>query len=292
MTLLALVAIIFFGFATYNLTCAFVDIPTKKTSRAMMLARKQQGVKTEKLLDVYVTKIAALVAPYLKLDRLKRNKLQRALDIAGMELTPEVYTARAWVTSGLVGAGSLLMIFVMPLMVPVLIGLAVTLWFSTYYGVFDFVKKRRKLIDNEIPRFALTIGQNLENDRDVLKILTSYRRVAGKDFGAELDQTIADMKTGNYENALIHFETRIGSPMLSDVIRGLIGVLRGDDQRMYFKMICFDMRQIEQNNLKKEAAKRPKKIQRYSMMMLICIMIIYLVVLCTEVMSSLGAFFG
>ena len=65
----------------------------------------------------------------------------------------------------------------------------------------------------EIPRFALTVGQSLENDRDVLKILTSYRRVAGKDFGAELDQTIADMKTGNYENALIRFETRIGSPM-------------------------------------------------------------------------------
>ena len=47
-----------------------------------------------------------------------------------------------------------------------------------------------------------------------------------------------------------------------------------------------------EEKLKKEAAKRPKKIQRYSMMMLICIMIIYLVVLCTEVMSSLGAFFG
>lgn len=126
----------------------------------------------------------------------------------------------------------------------------------------------------------------------MLKILTSYRRVAGRDFGAELDQTIADMKTGNYENALIHFETRIGSPMLSDVVRGLVGVLRGDDQRMHFKMICFDMRQIEQNSLKKEASKRPKKMQRYSMMMLICIMIIYLVVLCTEVLGSLGAFFG
>ena len=33
-------------------------------------------------------------------------------------------------------------------------------------------------------------------------------------------------------------------------IRDRIGVLRGDDQRMYFKMITFDMRQIEQNNLK------------------------------------------
>ena len=292
MTLLACIAIVFFGFAVFYLSCAIVDVPTKKTSRMMMLSRKQQGVKAENLLDVYVTKIAGMIAPYLRIDRLKRNKLQRAISIAGMEMTPEVYTARAWVTAAGVGVCALPMTLIMPLFVTVLIGLAVALWFSTYYAAFDFVKKRRKLIETEIPRFALTIGQNLENDRDVLKILTSYRRVAGKDFGAELDQTIADMKTGNYENALLHFETRIGSPMLSDVIRGLIGVLRGDDQRMYFKMICFDMRQIEQNNLKKEAAKRPKKIQRYSMMMLICIMIIYLVVLCTEVLGSLGAFFG
>ena len=292
MTLLALTAIILFGFAVYNLSTAFADIPTSRTSRMMMLAKKQRGTKNEQLLDVYITRIAKLFAPYLRLDRLKRNKLQAALSIAGLELTPEVYTARAWVTAGAVGLCALPMTFLMPLFVPVLIGTAVALWFSTYYAAFDFVKKRRKLIEAEIPRFALTIGQNLENDRDVLKILTSYRRVAGRDFAAELDQTIADMKTGNYENALIRFETRIGSPMLSDVVRGLVGVLRGDDQRMYFKMICFDMRQIEQNNLKKEAAKRPKKIQRYSMMMLICIMIIYLVVLCTEVLSSLGAFFG
>ena len=292
MTLLALTAVVLLGFAAYYLACAFADIPTARTSRAMLMVRRQQGVKREILAEVYLTKIAGLLAPHLKLDRLKRNKLQSALHIAGVELTPEVYTAKAWVTAGAAGLCSLPMAFVMPLMVPLLVGLAVALWFSTYYAVFDYVRKRRKLIEAEIPRFALTIGQNLENDRDVLKILTSYRRVAGRDYGAELDQTIADMITSNYENALLHFETRIGSPMLSDVVRGLVGVLRGDDQRMYFKMICFDMRQIEQNNLKKEAAKRPKKIQRYSMMMLICIMIIYLVVLCTEVLSSLGAFFG
>jgi len=292
MTLLTFVAIMLFGFAAYNLTCAFVDVPTGKTSKMMLMARKQQGVKTEKLLDVYITKIAALIAPYIRLDKLKRIWLLHALDIAGIDLDPEVHTARAWVSAGLVGLCTLPMAFLMPLAIPILIGLAVALWFSSYYAAFDYVKKRRKRIETEIPRFALTIGQSLENDRDVLKILTSYRRVAGKEFGAELDQTIADMKTGNYENALIHFETRIGSPMLSDIIRGLVGVLRGDDQRMYFKMITFDMRQIEQNQLKKEAAKRPKKIQRYSMLMLICIMIIYLVVLSTEVLSSLGAFFG
>ena len=292
MILLALASIIFLGIAAYNLSCAFVDIPTGRTSKMMMLARKQQSSKKEKLLDVYITKIAVLLAPFLRLDRLKRNRLQTALAIAGLELTPEAYTARAWVTAAAVGLCAVPMAFLMPLLSPVLVGLAVALWFSTYYAAFDFVRKRRKLIEAEIPRFALSIGQNLENDRDVLKMLTSYRRVAGRDFAAELDQTIADMKTGNYENSLLRFETRIGSPMLSDVVRGLIGVLRGDDQRMYFKMICFDMRQIEQNNLKKEAAKRPRKIQRYSMMMLVCIMIIYLVVLCTEVINSLGVFFG
>nr|WP_296464701.1 hypothetical protein [uncultured Acetatifactor sp.] len=292
MILLALTSIVFLGIAAYNLSCAFADIPTGRTSKMMMLARKQQSAKKEKLLDVYITKIAVLLAPFLRLDKLKRNRLQTALSIAGLELSPEVYTARAWVTAVAVGICAVPMAFLMPLLSPVLVGLAVALWFSTYYAAFDFVRKRRKLIEAEIPRFALSIGQNLENDRDVLKMLTSYRRVAGRDFAAELDQTIADMKTGNYENALLRFETRIGSPMLSDVVRGLIGVLRGDDQRMYFKMICFDMRQIEQNNLKKEAAKRPRKIQRYSMMMLICIMIIYLVVLCTEVINSLGVFFG
>lgn len=133
MTFLALIAIIFFSFAVYNLTCAFVDIPTKKTSQMMMLSRKQQGTKNEKLLDVYVTKIAGWIAPYLRLDRLKRNKVQRALDIAGLQLTPEVYTARAWVTAGAVGLCAIPMALLIPLLVPILIGLAVALWFSTYY---------------------------------------------------------------------------------------------------------------------------------------------------------------
>lgn len=292
MTLLALIACILTGFAIYNLTCAFVDVPTAKTSKMMMLSKKQQGIRNEKLFDVYITKIAGRLAPLIHMDKLKRDKLQTVLTIANIQLSPEVYLLKAHITAGLVALCALPLLPILPLFVPILIGLAVALWFSTYYSAFDYVKKRRKLMEAEVPRFALTIAQNLENDRDVLKILSSYRRMAGKDFAQELDQTVADMKTGNYENALIRFESRVGSTLLSDVVRGLIGTLRGDDQRMYFRMICFDMRQIEQNNLKKEAAKRPKQIQRYSMMMLFCIVIIYLVVLSTEVLGSLGAFFG
>ena len=78
---------------------------------------------------------------------------------------------------------------------------------------------------------------------------------------------------------------------MSDVVRGLMGVLRGDDQRVYFKMICFDMRQLEQNNLKKEAMKRPQAMQKYCMLMMLCILLIYGVVLVTQVVSSLSILF-
>ena len=292
MAFLALTACVLAGIASYNLICGFMDIPTAKTSRMMLTSKKQQGVKRDKMVDVYITRIAVFFEKFITLDKLKQSKLQSVLAIANVEISPEAYTLKAYVKAALIALCSLPMFLIQPILAMVIIGLAVTIWFSTYFAAFDYVKKRRKIIEAEIPRFALTIAQHLENDRDVIKILTLYRRVAGKEFKQELDKTIAGMKTGNYENALIRFESRVGSPLLSDVVRGLIGTLRGDDQRMYFKMICFDMRQIEQNNLKKEAAKRPKKIQKYSMMMLICIVIIYLVVLVTEVLGSLGTFFA
>ena len=183
MTLMALLAVCLFGTALYYLTCAFADVPTRKTSRMMLMAQRQ-GKRRENIFDVYAAKVSSKIAPYVRLDKMKRASLERTLKIAGNILTPESYIAKAWVIAGTVALCAVPMAFLIPLMVPVLIGVAVALWFSTYYTAFDYVKKRRKRMEKEIPRFALSIGQSLENDRDVLKILTSYRRIAGKEFGA------------------------------------------------------------------------------------------------------------
>ncbi len=290
-TLFILLASILFGVGVYNLSCAFVDVPTAKTSRMMMIAKKQTGAGNEKLFDVYLTKVAEKLSPILRLDPIKKSKLSLALSIAEIPLTPEAYTMKAILTALLTALAGLFLLLFMPMIGFLVMGLSVMMWFSTYHQAFDIVKKRKKLIEAELPRFAVSIQQGLSTDRDVLKLLVSYRRIAGPHLGQELDTTIADMKTGNYENALLHLQNRVGSTMLSDIVRGLIGTLRGDDQQMYFKMLVFDMRQIEQNNLKKEAAKRPKQMQKYSMMMLFCILLIYVVVLSVEVVGSLGAFF-
>lgn len=290
-TLLILLVAVLLGIGAYNLSCAFVDVPTARTSRMMMIAKKQTGEASEKLSDVYLTRIAEKLSPLLKLDLIKKSKLELALNIAEIPLTPESYTMKAILTAVLTALLGLFLLLFIPLVGFLVMGLSILMWFSTYQQAFDIVKKRKKLIESELPRFAVSIQQGLSTDRDVLKLLVSYRRIAGPHLGKELDTTIADMKTGNYENALLRFQNRVGSTMLSDIVRGLIGTLRGDDQQMYFKMLVFDMRQIEQNNLKKEAAKRPKQMQKYSMMMLFCILLIYVVVLSVEVVSSIGSFF-
>lgn len=289
--LLIITASIFTGIGTYHLVCAFVDVPTARTSKMMLLARKQTGTGSENLFDVYLTRISEKLAPLLHLDPMKRGRLAVTLNIAGIPLTPECYTIKAILNAFLIALAGLPFLFIMPLMVFLFLGLAVMMWFAVYYKASDIVKKRKKLIESELPRFAVSIQQSLAADRDVLKILISYRKIAGPHLGQELDITIADMKTANYENALLHLQNRVGSTMLSDIVRGLIGTLRGDDQQMYFKMLVFDMRQIEQNNLKKEAQKRPKQMQKYSMLMLFCILLIYVVVLSVEVVSSLEGFF-
>ncbi len=292
MYILLFMAAIMMGCGAYCIACAVAEVPTGKTTKMMMLTVKRKGQKKEKLLDVYITRIARKLERFVHLDKMQRVKIQTALDATGQVITPEVYLLKAYIKAVLLALCGLPFLLVMPLFFLVFLGLGVMMWFSTYYSALDYAKKRKRIIESELPRFTSALSQGLQNSRDVLGLLISYRKVAGKELGQELDTTIAEMKTDNYEQALIHLESRVGSSLLSDITRGLVGTIRGDDQTMYFRMIAFDMRQLEQAALKKEAAKRPKQIQKYSMFLLFCILIIYAVVLGTEIVGSLGVFFG
>ena len=138
-----------------------------------------------------------------------------------------------------------------------------------------------------------TIEQELKNSRDVLSIVEKLQKERrGKNFANELEILAADMRSSSYEAALTRFEARINSPMLSDVVRGLIGVLRGDDGAMYFQMLSHDFKQMELQRLKKEAQKIPPKIRVYSFVMLVCFMLIYIVVILMQILTSMGGLFG
>jgi hypothetical protein len=86
-------------------------------------------------------------------------------------------------------------------------------------------------------------------------------------------------------------ETRLNSSSLSETIRGLIGVLRGDDGVVYFQMLSHDLKQLELQRLKTIAMKRPAKIRKYSFAMLFCFLMMYLSVMFVEIIETLGKLF-
>jgi len=79
--------------------------------------------------------------------------------------------------------------------------------------------------------------------------------------------------------------------MLSDITRGLIGVLRGDDGGMYFQMLAHDMKQLELQRLKAQAMKIPPKIRVFSFAMLMCFLMTYMAIIVYEIITSLSGMF-
>ena len=183
-------------------------------------------------------------------------------------------------------------LLIFPLLSPIVVLLSILLYFKESRKAEEKVTERREKIEGEMPRFVATVEQELGASRDVLTILENYKRHAGPDFAREMDVLTADMRSSSYEAALVRFEGRLASPMLSDIVRGLIGVLRGDDGRIYFQMLSHDMKQLELQRLKAQAAKIPPKIRVYSFVMLVCFMLIYIVVILMQILTSMGGLFG
>ena len=154
------------------------------------------------------------------------------------------------------------------------------------------IKAKRERIEYELPRLVSNIEKTLAHNRDVLYMLESYAPNAGPELKHELNITVADMKSGNYEGAITRLESRVGSSMMSDVCRGLIGILRGDDNRMYWATLALKFNDTARQQLRLRAQKVPKKVKRLSMCLLICFMLIYVVVILEQIMSSIGVLFG
>ncbi|HPE96196.1 MAG TPA: secretion protein F, partial [Bacillota bacterium] len=142
------------------------------------------------------------------------------------------------------------------------------------------------------PRLVAHIDKTLKHNRDVLYILDNYKENTGPEMKHELEITVADMRSGNYEAALTRLEARVGSSMLSDVTRGLIGVLRGDETEVYWSSLAVKFADYQRQLLKQQAQKVPSKVKRLSMCLLFCFMLIYIVVIGMEIMNSIGVLFG
>lgn len=266
-------------------------VPYLKTSKSVKTVSKKQREKTSSV-DVWLGGIASSLAKIIRINEYKRAELLNDLRTARIDITPEQYKANAIVKAAVLGVFAIPMLFIFPLLSPVILIIAVVVYNIENKKASIKIKEKRQIIEYELPRFVSTVEKTLKHSRDVLYMLESYTQNAGEEFRDELNITIADMRSSNYEAAITRLEARIGSPMMSDVCRGLIGILRGDDMTIYWSTLSLKFADVHRQQLKQRAQKIPKKVKRLSIALLVCFMLIYVVVIMYQIIGSLGILFS
>lgn len=284
--------IVFFVLAAtgaYLLISSVVNMSKYAVMRSFS-ALKKGGDKKETFFDEIFEAAALKLSKFIYIDEWKKKRLSDCLIAVGIIDSPELYTAnavlKALIISALVAITSLF--FQIMLVVSVI---AFVIIYSKEIGAADKqLRQRRIKIESALPRFVSFVTEALKSTRDVIRILESYIPNAEEALKEELKVLVADMRSGNYELAILRFDARISSSNVSKLSRGLIGVVRGDDSVFYFRILERELREEEIRKLEKEALKRPPAIRRWSFVLLTVMVSVYMFVLIVQMISSVVIF--
>lgn len=285
--IIAVIVAIIFSIGLALILLDRFKVPKYSVSKATHNLGKRQNQKTNPL-EIWLKEVANWVSGKVRLNEYKRMQLDADLKTADMNMTPEMYVADNIVKSMFIGLFAIPVFFFRKLIAGLIVLCAIILYINNSKKVANRIKEKRKKIEYELPRLVATIEKTLVHNRDVLGILDAYKDGAGPELKRELEITVADMRSGNYEVALTRLESRVGSAMLSDVTRGLVSVIRGDETAVYWGSLVLKFSDYQRQILKAEAEKSPKRVRRLSMVLLICFMLIYVAVIGEVLISSLG----
>ena len=285
---------IFIGlFAAVGIGCILADVmrvPTMKASKAANnLGNK--GDKKTSAIEIYLKELAAKLSAKIKLNEYKKAQLEADLRTAGMDMSAELYVSNAIVKALAIGILAVPAFFIVKLIGLFIVFVAVVIYVTESKKVTKIIAAKRKKIEYELPRLVSSIEKTLKHRKGAVYALEAFKDTTCTELKEELEITIADMRSGNEEVALTRLESRVGSTMMSDVTRGLIGVVRGDDMEVYWATTAMKFADYQREQLKAQAKAVPRKVRRLSMALLLCFILIYVVVLGQVLLTSVGTLF-
>lgn len=233
-------------------------------------------------------RLADKLAPALDLDPIKRSQTEMMLRNLGHAETPELFHATAIAQSAyFVTLSSAALLISVPLGLGIMIFCGFWFYNRQTGSLERELAEKRAAIERELPQFASTICQSLGSTRDIVAILTSYRRVCGPTLAREIDKTLNDIMTGNAQRAIHALEARIASPKLSQLTRGLLAVLRGDDQRQYFDVLAGEFRKSQDEAIERELLRRPHKLYPYMGVLFVFLILMMIAAVGADLVNSL-----
>ena len=280
--ILYLLVAIFLGMGAWVIVCSVAFHEHSLIGRASIRSiEKWQQEKQEVWDSPFLRRIIQSVSKIVFLDDTAKETLSGQLSRAGMNLSPQQYSARKYIIIGFgavaiaVCASSQFWIGV--ILTGLLVGYALM---AQRDKLLSRIQKRDEDIAMEMPRFVRTMCRTLRSNRDIFSALQSYRKVAGPTLGAELDSLIAHMRTGGTATALQQFQRRIGTDSALRLCSTLQEIDRGIDQTGTLEYLADDMARQAKLNIQKALSTRPAKMRRtYLPAVGVCVvMILYVLI--------------
>lgn len=160
-----------FGLGAFFLLAGLLRLPTSASTKAVLTVTSR-GKSQKGSINAVLFDMAARLSPLVHLDNYKRKKLEAQLKSAEIKMSPETYIAAAWVKAGLIALLIIPALLIFPILAPVIVFLAVAVYFKEQKRADEIVQQRREEIEAELPRFVNTIEQELRASRDVLNTVS------------------------------------------------------------------------------------------------------------------------
>lgn len=267
-----LIAGLMVGYGLYDILCFILKIPD--ASYVKPYRRFKTTTKSENIITEIKAKIYYKILKYIKIDELKRKKLEKTLFLANIDSTPEEYTAEGLSSLIFYSIVGVLLVVINPIMPVILIFYGFRIYNNHRRKPYNMISINKTLIESELYRFVTTIEQELLIDTDVVRIIEAFKNRTNDIFKKHLERCLTEMRTSNEVSALKKLETRINSSMLSDVCRGLIALSRGENNREYFARLSTSFKSLYINQKRKEASLLPDKIKKYEIAVLVSLVLV------------------
>ena len=166
MNLILFCVFLTFSVGLFLLLAGLLHLPTLKTSRVMMDTGKE-GKQLSKTLDAFYMDGAVKIAKYIRINDYKKSRMASVLRASGLGMTPEVYTAYAYLK-----AGSIFL-----LIIPALYVFPLAALFVILLGIMIYYKESIHDESQYLIRYQIPVCQLRQSDMlgSVINILSCMK---------------------------------------------------------------------------------------------------------------------
>lgn len=247
---------------TYSISAHILKLPPYSTSKGVRTATKSNTSLLDTLSVKLISPVIKLTSPLIRLEPFKEKRLKINLARAEILLSPKEYYARSIGMAALtLFGGGLLILVTMKNMFPVIVILAVIIYYHFHGEVKDKLKVKDRLIESELPKFIRAIVRGLKTEKDIIKLLEIYETIAAKGLKYDIEVLIMDLKSGNFEDGMLDFDRRLGNAYVSRLAKALVSMNRGDNQEATLNHLLTDMALLVKETMQRELNKRPGKVK-------------------------------